>query len=137
MTRRRRVLLFGLSAALLMLAVGGWLLLPNTAITPANAANIKPGMTRAEVVAILGGPARSELAGVFAPDFSTGAPKESAARLDAVRKATSLGAEGWYSERFAIWVAFDDSDHVIAIASCPARRFEESFFDKFRRRLRL
>src|SRR2546423_413635 len=104
---RRRIIQFGLPA-LLVLAVGGWLLLPHTAITPANAARIKPGMTRPEVVAILGGPARSELEGVFAPDFRTGEPNACAARLEAVRKATRLGADGWYSERFAIWVAFDD-----------------------------
>ena len=134
--RRRRLLLFGL-VTLAMFGAGGWLLLPHTAITPANAARIRIGMTRAEAVAILGGPARSELEGVFAPDFTTGDPKETAARLAAVRKATSLGAEGWYSERFAIWVAFDDADRVAAVASCPARRFEESIWNKLRRRLRL
>jgi hypothetical protein len=56
--RRRRLLLFGLAAGLIVLAVGTWLLWPQpTAITEENYGKIRVGMTREEVEAILGGPA--------------------------------------------------------------------------------
>jgi hypothetical protein len=66
MSKRRRLLLFGLLAGLLVLGVGGWLLWPwprSSAITAENAAKIQKGMTLAEVEAILGGPARNETTG--------------------------------------------------------------------------
>jgi hypothetical protein len=56
---RRRLLLSGVPVAV-VLGVGGWLLLPSTAITEENAAKIKQGMTLVEVEAILGGPGRNE-----------------------------------------------------------------------------
>jgi hypothetical protein len=65
--RKRRLLLACLPAAVVALAVGVWLLWPRTAITRENAEKIQPGMTLAEVEAILGGPARDE---------STGRPTE-------------------------------------------------------------
>lgn len=137
MTHRRRILLLTVIAALAALAGGFGFLWTRTAITPANAAKLEVGMTRADVCVILGGPARQEFEGIFAPDFITGGHAETSARLAAVTKATSLGAEGWYTDRFAIWVAFDNAERVIAVASCPAQRFEESFVDKVRRRLHL
>jgi hypothetical protein len=55
---RRRLLLFGLAAGLIVLAVGNWLLRPRpTAITEENYGAIRVGMTLEEVEAILGGPA--------------------------------------------------------------------------------
>jgi hypothetical protein len=64
MTRRaRRMLLFGLPAAVVAVAVSAWLLWPRTAITRENADKIRMGMTLAEVEAILGGPARDESTG--------------------------------------------------------------------------
>jgi hypothetical protein len=60
---RRRLLLFGLLAALLVLGAGAWVVWPRMAITPENAAKIKQGMTLAEVESILGGAARDESTG--------------------------------------------------------------------------
>src|SRR5690349_6879996 len=59
---RRRVFLL-LLAPVIGLVIGIWMLWSRTAITPANAARIQPGMTLAEVAAILGGPARDESTG--------------------------------------------------------------------------
>jgi len=62
MNTRRRLLLFGLLAGLITLAVGGWMLWPRpSAITSENAAKIQVGMTLAEVEVILGAQARREL----------------------------------------------------------------------------
>jgi hypothetical protein len=58
--RTRRLLPLVLLVATVPLAVAAWLLWPPTAITPKNAERIRPGMTLAEVEAILGGPARDE-----------------------------------------------------------------------------
>ena len=61
---RRRVLLLGSAAVVVVgLAIGVWTLWPRTAITEENAAKLRPGMTLAEVEAILGGPARIETTG--------------------------------------------------------------------------
>jgi hypothetical protein len=57
MTTRRRLLVFGLLAGLLVLGASVWLLLPRTAITRENAQKIQVGMTLAEVETILGHPA--------------------------------------------------------------------------------
>jgi hypothetical protein len=61
--RARRQLLFSFSASLAVALVVAWLLWPRTAITRENAAMIRPGMTRGEVEAILGGPPRDETTG--------------------------------------------------------------------------
>src|SRR5882724_3097118 len=56
MTTRRRLLVFGPLASLLVLGMrSAW---PRTAITRANAARVQKGMTLDQVEAILGGPAR-------------------------------------------------------------------------------
>jgi SmpA / OmlA family len=64
---RRRLLLLALPVALVLLGVSGWALWPRpSAITRENFKKIEPGMTLAEVEAILGGPARSETWGAEA-----------------------------------------------------------------------
>jgi outer membrane protein assembly factor BamE (lipoprotein component of BamABCDE complex) len=71
-TRRNIVLCAAATAAALAVA-NGYAMLdsldPAKAISPENAARIQPGMSRAEVKAILGGPARIAVAGpsVFIP----------------------------------------------------------------------
>jgi hypothetical protein len=64
---RRRLLVFGLPVALLLLGVGVWLLGSSPAvassITMENAARIKGGMTLEEVEAILGDPGKALNAG--------------------------------------------------------------------------
>jgi hypothetical protein len=60
MTTRRRLLLFGMLAGLLVLGAGVWLFWPRPGITRENAAKIQPGMTIWQVEHLLGGPARDE-----------------------------------------------------------------------------
>jgi hypothetical protein len=65
---KRRWLLLGLSAGMLLLSVGGvlyWLLTPRTSITQENFERIQIGMTAAEVHEILGGPPRNETRQIF------------------------------------------------------------------------
>jgi hypothetical protein len=67
MTTRRRLLVFGLPVALLLLGVGVWLLgsapAVTSSITMENAARIKGGMTLEEVEAILRDPGKALNAG--------------------------------------------------------------------------
>jgi hypothetical protein len=53
---RRRALLLGSTAVVAALAVTGWIVSRQSAITRENGARISEGMTMAEVEAILGGP---------------------------------------------------------------------------------
>src|SRR5438132_10837818 len=65
---RRRLLLFGVSVALAVVALIALLLPPRaTSINWANAENIRNGMTVGEVEAILGGPARDDSTGPLEP----------------------------------------------------------------------
>ena len=62
----RRLILFGLLSAFLLMGVGAWILWtrpPPTAITLENASNVRPGMTLNEVELILGGPQRNDSTG--------------------------------------------------------------------------
>ena len=63
MITRRRLLLFGMLAIATVFAVAVWMLWPRPGITRANAMRIEVGMTRADVEAVLGGPARDESVG--------------------------------------------------------------------------
>jgi hypothetical protein len=68
MTRRtRRLLLFGLPAALLASAIAAALLWPRTAITRENAARIQVGMTLTQVEAILAGRRGTRRRGRWSP----------------------------------------------------------------------
>ena len=75
------------------MAVGVWLLWPRTAITRENGAKLRERMTRAEVVAILGGPERNEgdriLPGLMPQQFGT---------------KTAL----WMTNTYCVGVDFDD-----------------------------
>jgi hypothetical protein len=63
---RRHALLLLIVSSLAMLVVGfSWRSPTRTAITREHAARIARGMTRAEVEAILGGPARDETDGMY------------------------------------------------------------------------
>ena len=93
MTRRRRTLLLFLAALALGLLAALVLMLPTTTITHTNAARVCPGMTRAEVWAILGTP-RDELNHVA----NTADP-------DAV-------AESWVTEGLIINVRYDRQERV-------------------------
>jgi hypothetical protein len=62
-TRRRSAVYLSGVAVLGVAAFAAWLYLTRTAITEDTAIRIRPGMTLAEVEAILGGPARDESTG--------------------------------------------------------------------------
>jgi hypothetical protein len=123
---RRRVLLLGSVAVVAALAVAVWVWPRPSAITVENAERIQNGMTRAEVEAILGGPARWE------------------ASSDAVTTARHGHARPseppdhqWVSDYAVVWVFFDDDGLVLGTMSRAVFPTDESLLDRFRRWLRL
>ena len=85
--RAHHCLLFlGVPAAVVAVALVAWLLWPRgAAITRENAAKIQPGMARAEVEALLGGPAGDYTAGRYAaaPEpVAVGSPDRKSTRLN-------------------------------------------------------
>lgn len=125
MPRRRRFLLVFLAAVLAGLAFGVWLLWPPEPVSEINqehAARIRPGMTLAEVEAILGGPARREGDGPIEPDYEAFASvADLEQHLKATVRLTGRGAKLWRSHRAMIWVAFNADGRVCETTWCPAR----------------
>jgi hypothetical protein len=117
--RTRRLLLLGPPATLAAIALAALLLWPSTAITRANAARIKAGMTLAEVEAILGGPARNE----------SGLPD----RFIAVTRRRE--DKCWVTSRDIVIVVFDDAGRVIQHSEFPMHG--GGFLDMLRRWLGL
>jgi hypothetical protein len=110
---RRCLLLFGMLVGLLALGAGG-LLCQRSAINRSNAERIKDGMTRTEVEALLGGPARVE--GGSYPLCMCGPPPTE-----------------WATPSLLVCIWFDANDRV-----CLCRlHHDESPLDMFRRWLRL
>lgn len=126
MPRRRRFLVLSLAAILVGLGVGLWLLWPHTAITHENADRIQPGMTLAEVEAILGGPARDETGGRF--------------WINQLGSTLFLGnspeSQQWVSDECAVAVWFTDG-HVAFHRLDFVVPKDETPLDKLRRWLRL
>lgn len=122
----KRLWLFGLIAGIVALAALAWLLwsrMPMTAITLANAAKIREGMTVGEVEAVLGGPARDDCTGPIVYDASVG------------RVSHSL-PQGllniWQSDTVQLSVVFRDGV-VVYHSPLPVHRVDGSFFDRLRR----
>jgi hypothetical protein len=114
MSRRRRILLLALPVVLMLTPVAVWLLLaPGTAITRANADRIHPGMTLADVEAILGGPARDETTGAVAVD-----------RPGPLVFTAPMGRMiySWQSDEVTIGVQVDNDDRVIERTSVHVHR---------------
>jgi hypothetical protein len=124
--RARRPLLLTLAATLLVTLVAVWLLWPRTAITRENAEKIRPGMTLAEVEAILGGPARDESTGPPASDLS-----------EALEAYDRPGRLKWQSDHVVMWLNLDAAGNVGQVSTVPVRRADESTLDRFRRWLGL
>jgi outer membrane protein assembly factor BamE (lipoprotein component of BamABCDE complex) len=110
--------------ALSALGLALWLLWPReSAITEENIARIQPGMTRAEVEAVLGGPARDETGGR--------------------RMAFYIDGDGWFEPNPDEWIGDEwvvtvNFDHGRVSGkregqSCPV---EENLLSRFRRWLR-
>jgi hypothetical protein len=144
MTRRtRRLLLFGLPAGLMVTLVAAWLLWPRTAITRENAARIQPGMTLAEVEAILGGAARSDTTGPVNLDpAATSDALEQAWFLEKVvrvwedaldRQDDTPRSLWWKSNNVAIRVRFDPQGRVSECLAFPMRRVDEAPLAMLRR----
>ncbi len=129
MTRRRRLLVFGLLASLLVLGVRGWVLWPRmaTAITRESAARIQENMTLAEVEALLGGPARDETTG----------PLEDLGMGDPLGNRGVVVFRTWKSDLVSIWAGFDEDNRVTGRIIVYTRRAPENLLDMFRRWLRL
>jgi hypothetical protein len=146
--KRRRLLLFGLLVAITLAMVGGiwwWAVWPHTAISRENAARIDKGMTRAEVEAILGGPARIEPSTGVVPDLDLNLPENDQLLRLMEEQQLALIAETrpiaerpiWVSDNVSIYVRFDDQGRVEKCLSVPVRPVQESLTDKLRRWLRL
>src|SRR6266566_3187740 len=125
MTTRRRLFLFGLLVALLVVGAGVWLLWPRTAITRENAAKIEVGMTLGEVEAILGGPPRNDVGRKLEPDFDSD-PIENE-RLAGVMEEEAFATEPFdrdllqWRSREVVFMAVFDNGKVTARAAFPAR----------------
>jgi hypothetical protein len=134
---RRRLLVLGLLAGLLVLGVGGWMLWPRTAITRENAAKIETGMTLTEVEAILGGPERDESTGPLFIDDDT----NRRARIipGSMHKLNFPPREEyiWKSNRVMTRVVLDLNGRMAFCEIMFVRRADESPCDMIRRLLRL
>jgi hypothetical protein len=144
--RPRRLLLFGLPAAVLLGLLAAWWLWPRTVITADNAAKIRPGMTLAEVEAILGGPARDESTGPLAADLGDETPADARQRRDAEEVALMVfhfsawwdGTPHWWqSDCVMVHVSMDRDGKVLRATRLPVRRAEERPLDRLRRWLGL
>ena len=101
--RTRRLMLFCLPAAMVAGLTVAWLSWPRTAITRENAERIQPGMTLAEVEAILGGPARDE-----------GPEQRSLVSIQSVRPDRE-----WNSAQVSVWVFLDVEGRVRECRAIP------------------
>jgi hypothetical protein len=135
-----------LLGALVLFGVA-WLCWPRTAITRENTDQIQPGMTQAEVHAILGGPPRDESSGPLDLDE----PDEGIA--DLIRQArlrqwvdcavrSAFDPEGgkrsaWQSNQVAVYVWWDAHGNVTSVDCFPMRLAPESPLARLRRWLRL
>ncbi len=134
----RRLLVFGLPVALVVLCVGGRVLWPRTAIRFENALKIREGMTLAEVETLLGGPARDETTGPVVPEDAMDAP---AGWLVLTKRPPAGWAQPepryWRSDRLTVATWFDAEDRVVVHAVLFMRRADESPLDILRRWVRL
>jgi hypothetical protein len=110
--RRRRLLPLAVLGAVIVLAIGVWLVWPQpSAITGENVAKIKVGMTLAEVEAILGGPARDETNGSTAATYI---------HISNVARPDPYNEKEWRSDDVAVIVEFHDGRVILCN---PAREF--------------
>jgi hypothetical protein len=146
--RTRHLLLFGLPAVLVAVALAAWLLWPRTAITRENAARIQDGMSLAEVESLLGGPARDETTGPVTLDEGGGNPADGIGyplRELRMRQWIDLLVWGalrprapqWKSNHVTIRVEFDAHDRVADFGVYRMRRVDEGPLDRLRRWLGL
>jgi hypothetical protein len=139
MSRRTRRLLFLFLAVATVAARGAaslrW---PRTAVTPENAEKIQPGMTLAEVEAILGRPAGDDAGpGVCVGAGRCGDPMD--ARAAARHGPDPAGGvwQSWLSDQAHVALRFDARGRVDETRWFPALETRERFTDRLRRWLGL
>jgi hypothetical protein len=136
----RRLLFVALPIAM-VLGLGAWLLWPRTMITQENADKIQPGMTLAEVEAILGGPARQDATGPIATEGFDDAPIPEGNSFE----AGLAGEDGeligwdrrWFSDTIMVTIHFDLENHVSEIRCRPMFPVERGMIETLRRWLHL
>jgi hypothetical protein len=143
MPARRRLLLVAVVSTAVVLVVGltAWLFLPRTAITRENAARIQVGMAVAEVVAILGGPARDESSGPLASAAEPQSDDQTDQQLALLFRNPLTGrlvpSLLWESDRDIVRIDLDAEGHVGGCDCLAVRRLHESIPDRLRRWLGL
>jgi len=141
--RSRRLLIVPVALAV-VLALGAWVFWPRSAITRENAEKIAEGMTRADVEAILGGPARDETTGPVVLDrYDDPDVVEQRAALYEHLLVESLRNQAagvrfpqpaeWHSNQVSILVHFNREGCVTDCTSMPRRSKDESPLDMLRR----
>jgi hypothetical protein len=103
MTQRTRIVLIAAALALPVGHVAWGLTRPDPVITPERADAIRVGMTKSEVVAILGGPA-GDYAGNFAVTYLRGSVGADQSRY--------YDGTNWWGRRWMIQVRFDEQGLV-------------------------
>jgi hypothetical protein len=122
-TRRKRLLVLALPVVLVLLAVGAWATSPEpSAISLENAAQIRAGMTVAQVETFLGGPARDEV-----PELS-----HMRRMIQSVRPDLE-----WCSDQVSVWVHLDADGRVKESRAIPAPPGSRDVLTFLRRWLRL
>jgi hypothetical protein len=119
---RRKPTILALCFAAVVLVLTAWLLWRPSAVTKENIHRIQPGMTRAEVEAILGGPPQEEPGGGLM--YLDG---------DSVSAGPLRGSANWIGDDWAVTVQFRDG--CVEYSRLASGRGEESWLHRFRRRL--
>jgi hypothetical protein len=131
--RTRHLPLIALTAAAAIGFLVAWVLWPRTAITRENYERIHVGMTRAEVEAILGGPARDETGGWW--PRVRGRWEDDGGRPPEADEA--LRSDIWESDGLNIWVQSDGDGRVRRKAFSPVSLYLGSPLTVLRSRLGL
>jgi hypothetical protein len=133
-TRRKRWLLLWLVTGAAALGLAVYLLWPRSPINRANYDRIAVGMTRPEVEAILGGPARNETSGTLRVGlWGDGDPRwMEGALIRFLHEPDGPMSDVWATDRFVVWIDFGP-DGAVAKKSCaPVSRAREWPLERIR-----
>jgi hypothetical protein len=126
---RRRLLVFALLAALVLIGVSTWALWPEeqSAITRENSEKIRVGMTLAEVQTILGGPPRMEASSErpFGWNLDMDQPPAGA--------AVAVATHTWIGLHAKVEVGVNGDGRVISVATRHPADDHASLLDSLRR----
>ncbi len=125
---RKRWKLWGIGLTLVLLPIVALVvdrtLMPGRRITRENRALLKPGMTEAEVEAILGVPpgVYTAFSTYYTPKTGPSGPLTVRHCLDMREKYPIAGRKEWYGNELFIWIDFGPDGRVSFVQSSPARR---------------